>query len=187
MMYIDYPRPDHKKVAERLMAGGANLVLMHHAHVLQGIEVTSEGNVCCYNLGNFLYDWEEGDVLVPIMQQQQNEGAVFHFSFDKFGITRFLALPTWIDEKCCARWATGERGQGILQRLIRISKDLEGDFAASFERQRAERNMGPILRVLAFHARRMDWRYMLGALGRLRTEHFKMLFRWFASQPRSDH
>jgi hypothetical protein len=180
MMYIDYPRPDHKRIAEELMASGADLILMHHAHVLQGIQVTSGGQVCCYNLGNFLYDWKEGNVSVPIMLQQQNEGAVLRFSLDRRGIARVVVLPTWIDDSCCVRWATGERGRGILQRLTRISRDLEGDFAANFDRQRAQRNMGPILEVLAFHVRRMNWRYVLGAMRRMRLEHFKMFFRWLA-------
>jgi hypothetical protein len=177
---VDYPRPDHKGLAERLMARGANLVLMHHAHVLQGIQVTTAGQICCYNLGNFLYDWEEGDVLVPIMLQQQNEGAVLRFSLDKAGVAQAIALPTWIDDSCCVRWATGERGHRILERLIRISRDLQDDFTHRFERQRAERNMGPMLEVLAFHAKRLDWRYMLDATRRVRFEHFKMLFRWLA-------
>jgi poly-gamma-glutamate synthesis protein (capsule biosynthesis protein) len=41
LMYIDYPRPQHKAMAERLMAAGADLILMHHAHVLQGVQAAS--------------------------------------------------------------------------------------------------------------------------------------------------
>src|SRR5262249_46709931 len=70
LMYIDYPRPGHKIMAEQLMAAGADLILMHHAHVLQGVQITSQGRVCCYNLGNFLYDWEEGDVQAPVMLRE---------------------------------------------------------------------------------------------------------------------
>src|SRR5437870_7639981 len=73
LMYMDYPRPEHKAMAERLMDSGADLVLMHHAHVLQGVQVTSQRRLCCYNLGNFLYDWEEGVVQTPVMLREQNE------------------------------------------------------------------------------------------------------------------
>jgi poly-gamma-glutamate synthesis protein (capsule biosynthesis protein) len=182
MMYIDYPRPDHKLLAERLMAVGANLVLMHHAHVLQSIQVTEHGEICCYNLGNFLYDWEEGNVLVPIMVEEQNQGGIFQFWLDKLGVAKMAVLPTWIDENCCVRWATGEKGRKILERLIRISEDLKHDFVAKFEAQRAERNMGPILKVLAFHASRLNWRYLLSAVTRMRIEHFKMLVRWLGAR-----
>jgi hypothetical protein len=185
LMYIDYPRPEHKVMAERLMAAGAALILMHHAHVLQGVQITSHGRVCCYNLGNFLYDWEEGNVKTPVMLREQNEGGLFWFVIDAQGIAVAAALPTWIDDACRVRWATGERGYRIIQRLARISRDLEGDFALTFERQRAQRNAGPILKVLAFHARRGNWRYVIDSLRCARWEHFKMLVRWVTELGRS--
>jgi len=181
LMYIDYPRPDHKHMAERLMEAGADLILMHHAHVLQGVQITSDGRVCCYNLGNFLYDWEEGDVQTPMVLREQNEGAIFVFELDRAGLASVTTIPTWIDAGCRVRWARGRRGEEILRRLTRISRDLEGDFAAAFERQRAERNTGPTLQVLAFHLKRGDWRYILESLRRTRLEHFKMLGRWILS------
>jgi poly-gamma-glutamate synthesis protein (capsule biosynthesis protein) len=185
LMYIDYPRPDHKIMAEQLMAAGADLILMHHAHVLQGVQITSQGRVCCYNLGNFLYDWEEGDVQAPVMLREQNEGGIFWFEIDQRGIAAVVALPTWIDDDCRVRWATGGRGDGILRRLARLSRDLEGDFTPAFEHQRAQRNTGHLLKVLAFHARRGDWSCIVDSLRRTRWEHFKMLMRWLVHLCRS--
>jgi poly-gamma-glutamate synthesis protein (capsule biosynthesis protein) len=178
LMYMDYPRPEHKSVAERLMERGADLILMHHAHVLQGVQVVPQGQVCCYNLGNFLYDWQEGDVQTPIMLREQNEGGIFLFEIDKQGVALAAVLPTWIDDSCCVHWATGERGHRILRRLGRISRDLEGDFALAFERQRAERNLGLIFKVLLFHVRHWDWRYFIDAMRRIRFEHLRMLVQW---------
>jgi gamma-polyglutamate biosynthesis protein CapA len=187
LMYMDYPRPQHKVMAERLMSSGADLVLMHHAHVLQGVQVTSERPICCYNLGNFLYDWKEGNVQTPVVLREQNEGAVFVFDVDQNGVSTASACPTWIDDDCCVRWATGERGLHILNRLARISLDLQGNFEAAFESQRAARNTGPILKVLAFHALQGNWRVVSESFRRARWEHLKMLFRWMgdlAGQPR---
>jgi hypothetical protein len=177
-MYIDYPRPQHKMMAERLMAAGADLILMHHAHVLQGVQVTSENRVSCYNLGNFLLDWCEGNVKTPIMIKEQNEGAVFLFVLDRQGIAQAVALPTWIDDDCKVRWAVGAHGEQILERLVRISRDLEGDFAPVFESQRAERNTGGILKVLWFHIRHGNWMFVLQSLRRVRLEHLSMGIRW---------
>jgi hypothetical protein len=186
LMYIDYPRPEHKAMAERLMAAGTDLILMHHAHILQGVQVTSQARVCCYNLGNFLYSWEEGNVQTPVMLREQNEGAIFVFDLDSQGVAAAAALPTWIDESCRVRWATGERGRQILHRLARISHDLEGNFAAVFERQRAWRNTQVILKVLAFYAWHGNWRYVMDSLRRTRLEHFKMLVRWLTGLGRSE-
>jgi hypothetical protein len=153
---------------------------MHHAHVLQGIEVTPKGRICCFNLGNLLYDCEEGLVRTPVMLRQQNEGGIFWFELDRQGIALAAVFPTWIDQDCCAHWATGERGHAILSRLKSISRGLEGDFRLAFERQRAERNAGPILAVLAYHIKHGNWRHIIDSLSRMRFEHVKMVMRWLS-------
>ena len=177
-MYLDYPSPEHKELAERLMDNGAHLILMHHAHVLQGVQLTSEGRVCCYNLGNFVYDWEEGNVIVPVMVDEQNESAIFVFDFDKQGIAAATALPIWIDKSCSVRWATGDRGHRILDRLARISRDIEGDLRLRFEQQRASRNTAAILKVLVFNLKSGNWQYVINCVRRTRWEHLRMLGRW---------
>lgn len=177
-MYVNYPHPRHKAIAESLLRAGADLILMHHAHVLQGVQVTSQHGVCCYNLGNFLLDWAEGNVKTPVALSEQNEGAVFAFDLDKQGIALAALLPTWQDEDCCVHWATGSQGQQVLERVQRISRDLESHYAHLFERQRAERNASSILKVLLFHIRRGNWRFIATKLARLRPEHAKMVLRW---------
>jgi hypothetical protein len=181
-MYLDYPRPEHKIMAEGLMAKGVDLILMHHAHVLQGVQIVPPNRICCYNLGNFVFDPTEGNVYTPVMSEQQIHGAVFLFDIDKRGLAFAAAIPTWIDESCRVHWASGERGRNILDRLHRISLDLQGDFKAAFERQRSQRNTGAILKVLSFHAQHGNWRFLLTALRRVRLEHVKMFFRWLASK-----
>ena len=181
LMYVFYPRPEHKTMAERLMAAGADLILMHHAHVLQGVEATPQGAMCCYNLGNFLYDWEEGNVRMPVVVDEQNESGIFVFDFDREGLTTFALLPTWIDSDCCVRWATGDRGLRIVHRFEQITHGLAGDFAIEFERQRAARNTPGIIKVLAFHARRGNWRFVASSLRRMRWEHVKMAARWITT------
>jgi poly-gamma-glutamate synthesis protein (capsule biosynthesis protein) len=181
LMYVFYPRPEHKAMAERLMAAGVDLILMHHAHVLQGVQATARGAMCCYNLGNFLYDWEEGNVRMPVVVEEQNEGGIFVFDFDRHGLSSFAFLPTWIDSDCCARWATGNRGLRIVNRFEQITSGLAGDFVAEFERQRAARNTAGIVKVLAFNASRGNWGFVASSLRRMRWEHVKMALRWITA------
>jgi hypothetical protein len=178
LMYMDYPRPEHKIMAEKILDAGAHLILMHHAHVLQGIQVTSKGSMCCYNLGNFLFDWEEGNVKIPVMLREQNEGAVFHFVLDRNGIAQAAALPICIDHNCTVQWATGMRGVEILDRLIRISRDLEYDFDSAFKRQRAERHTTGIFKVMWFHVMHGNWSFILESIKKVRLEHVGMIMRW---------
>jgi poly-gamma-glutamate synthesis protein (capsule biosynthesis protein) len=180
LMYMDYPRPNHKAMAERLMAAGANLILMHHAHVLQGVQTTSQRRLCCYNLGNLVFDWTEGNVKTPVMVREQNEGAVFHFVLDRNGVARASAIPIWIDDKCIVHWASGSRGIEILSRLARISMELKGDFVSHFIQQRADRNMAGILKVMWFHTLHGNWAFVLESMKKIRLEHVEMTLRWLA-------
>jgi hypothetical protein len=180
LMYMDYPRPEHKTVAERLAKAGAGLILMHHAHVLQGVEFFNR-SVCCYNLGNFVFDCKEGHVRNSIMVREQNESAVFCFVLDKQGVAKAYALPIWTDDNFRVRWAKGKRGTQILSRLSRISHDLQDNFLVAYKRQRAERNTAAIFKVIWFHFRNGNWTYLWESLKKARPEHLDMIFRWIVS------
>lgn len=178
LMYMDYPRPEHKEMAEKLMASGVDLILMHHAHVLQGVQITSEHRVCCYNLGNFVCDWTEGKVKTPVMVREQNEGAVFLFTLGQHGVGGIIALPIWTGDDCKVHWAIGKRGLDILNRLTRITHDLERNFVSAFKRQRAERNTKGIIKVILFHVIHGNLLFVLESLKKTRLEHVGMLMRW---------
>lgn len=51
----EYPTPDQRRLATVLVRAGADMILGHHPHVLQGIE-TREGGFVSYSMGNFLFD-----------------------------------------------------------------------------------------------------------------------------------
>ena len=177
-MYLDYPHPDHQAMARRLAAAGADVVLMHHPHVLQGVETTADGRILCYSLGNFLFDWKEGLITNLVMVQEQNEGAVFVFDLDRSGVVRAAAVPTYTDERCRVRWATGARGRAIEERLLRLSRDLLGNYSPAFWRQRAERNTKHVLRMLRFYIAHGDWRSVWRMFSKVRGQHLRMLARW---------
>jgi poly-gamma-glutamate synthesis protein (capsule biosynthesis protein) len=182
LMYLDYPKPEFKEFVEELMNKGANLILVHHAHVLQSVQVTSDGNMCCYNLGNFLWDWKEGYVEIPIMVKEQRESAIFTFEIENGKIIQAFAIPIFLDDDFLIRWAEGIRGDGILTRLVRLSNDIEKDYTSLYEKQRAERNASPIIKVVYQHFILGDWKYVLKMLRSVRWEHIKMLFRFFVNK-----
>ena len=51
---VYYPTSYQQEVAHKLIDAGADLVIGHHPHVLQGIEYY-KGKVICYSLGNFCF------------------------------------------------------------------------------------------------------------------------------------
>ncbi len=53
--YVNTPSPPQQFAARLAIDAGADLVIGHHAHVLQGIEFYGEGTII-YGLGNFAFD-----------------------------------------------------------------------------------------------------------------------------------
>jgi hypothetical protein len=174
-MYIDFPHPDHKAMAERLLIEGADLIIMHHAHVLQGVYI-HENKGICYNLGNFLCDVGHGTVKSNVAVNEQHEGAVLLIEFDNQGLCLCSALPTYITEDRCVRWATGDRGLKILHRLKEISEQLETDYTSIFYEQQSERNLGVAFKVYLFHILRGNLSYVWEHFKRIRREHLHILF-----------
>lgn len=50
-----YPSSEQKRLAHKFVDAGADVILGHHPHVVQGVE-SYEGAVIAYSLGNFLFD-----------------------------------------------------------------------------------------------------------------------------------
>ena len=174
LMYLDYPKPEVKAFAEKLLENGVDLILMHHAHVLQGVQMHQNGGICCYNLGNFLLDWKEGNVSILEVENLQTESAIFVFDIDHTGYTKAFALPVYFDDEFVVHWAEGMRGKRILDRLIGISEAIQGDYGSLFEQQRVERNTGPMIKVMMFHLRHCNFAYLFKQIGRIRLQHIMM-------------
>jgi len=56
--FIEYPSPDQVAMAHALVDAGADVIIGHHPHIVQGIE-RYNGAVIAYSLGNFVFDqWQ---------------------------------------------------------------------------------------------------------------------------------
>lgn len=53
--HYSYPTPSQRQLAQELVEAGANLIIGHHPHVLQGTEKIGNG-IVCYSLGNFFFN-----------------------------------------------------------------------------------------------------------------------------------
>lgn len=51
----NYPSPSQRRLAKRLINAGADIILGHHPHVLQGVEKIGSG-LAVYSLGNFIFN-----------------------------------------------------------------------------------------------------------------------------------
>ncbi|MEI5984765.1 CapA family protein [Sphingobacterium sp. PU5-4] len=78
---LDVPIPEWKTRYQELIEAGADVVVGHHPHVLQGIE-TYKGKLICYSLGNFYFDY-------PSNHPQWNTGGLLELQFEGKNLSGF--------------------------------------------------------------------------------------------------
>lgn len=100
-------------VRRRIIDQGADLVVGHHPHVLQGFEV-HRGRLIAHSLGNFAFDQEFPETYPSALVTGQ---------VDRTGFCDFTVTPVYIDDYI-PRPALGELGQHILDYLARRSREL---------------------------------------------------------------
>jgi poly-gamma-glutamate capsule biosynthesis protein CapA/YwtB (metallophosphatase superfamily) len=123
------PAEYQQTVAHAVIDAGADLVVGHHPHVLQPVEVYN-GRPIFYSLGNFAFDWEK-------MQGRHLDGIVARVRIGRNGIDEVRIVPVQrnpadnLIRVCHAQ--NDEPGRAIAQRL----RDLSGD-RATFELEGGE-------------------------------------------------
>ncbi len=115
-MYCPWPRPlapGDTAERHRLIEYGADAVICHHPHVLQGFEVY-QGKLIAHSLGNFAFDLDYPETY---------RSAILTGYWDRRGFYDYRVVPVYIDDYIPRR-ATGELGRHILDDLARRSRDL---------------------------------------------------------------
>jgi poly-gamma-glutamate capsule biosynthesis protein CapA/YwtB (metallophosphatase superfamily) len=84
-----YPSSEQKKLAHKFVDAGADIILGHHPHVLQGVE-SYDGAVIAYSLGNFLFD-------TRYPERRYSTLLTVEVSRSK-GILGFRLIPIYIDD-----------------------------------------------------------------------------------------
>jgi poly-gamma-glutamate synthesis protein (capsule biosynthesis protein) len=113
------PREDVKAIYRRYVDWGADVVLAHHPHVLQGIELY-QGGLIAYSLGNFIFPgmtgWYTGEE-TGILELRLLDGRIIGVDF----------RPVRIEDIRLRR----AEGEGIAERFWEMSTALNGNSAAN--------------------------------------------------------
>lgn len=107
--------PDLRDIALRHQAidAGADLVVNHHPHILQGFEVYNH-KLIAHSLGNFAFDLDYAETYPSV---------ILNGRIDATGFYDYSVTPVWIDDYI-PRPARGELGLRILDYLAQRSRDL---------------------------------------------------------------
>jgi len=112
--YSDEPTNKDREIAHFVIDHGANLVIGHHPHVIQGIELYKNALIC-YSLGNFIFDQHDPDT---------QKGVILRSSFDVDGLLSAEFIPICIDAKeYRPKIVNFEFAEDVFRRVYTLSKE----------------------------------------------------------------
>ncbi len=110
-----YPSENQESLAHEAIENGADLILGHHPHVLQGIERYKE-KLIFYSLGNFIFDRQ--------IQKGTDESIIINLTIEDKNIKDVRLIPIKIID-CQPTVAIGKVAEYILERLKMYSKGMD--------------------------------------------------------------
>jgi len=111
---VMYPSPEAIDQARALIDSGANLIIGHHPHILQGVERYRHGFIL-YSLGDFIFDGE--DLL-------RKETGIYKINFTRERLVSIELLPLIIDNSYKPVPAGNSKAFEIYIRIKKLSQLL---------------------------------------------------------------
>jgi len=112
--YSHRPTQAQRQLARRFVDAGADIILGHHPHVVQGVEVYKQG-IIAYSTGNFIFDQN--------WSKNTREGFVLEAVVNKLGIIEIKLYPVII-HNTQPKFAQDEWARNLAENLQQYSKDL---------------------------------------------------------------
>lgn len=109
--YKDNANGDQVRDARAAIDAGADMVLSHHPHVIQGIEFYKSGLIA-YSTGDFVFDH---------YSRKTGEAFILDANLGPDGVTDVVATPVYLDSSGAPAVVTGKDADAILKRLATIS------------------------------------------------------------------
>jgi hypothetical protein len=118
--YVEFPAPEQQRFARSLIDAGAQMVIGHHPHVVQGIE-EYRGGLIAYSLGNFQFRIELGDRFLS-----RGTGIMLRIHRSKEGQLRYEALPVELSASDRVEFSQDRDSRRSLDRLAELSTPVNG-------------------------------------------------------------
>ena len=106
--------PEQVDFARKLLDDGADMILGHHPHQFQGIEIY-KGKPILYSMGNFMFDQNDPENMETFIIEMHYEGK---------NLKSLVAKPVRIVDKSRAELQTGSSAQSILTREAGLCEQL---------------------------------------------------------------
>jgi poly-gamma-glutamate capsule biosynthesis protein CapA/YwtB (metallophosphatase superfamily) len=106
--------PEQIEFAHKLLDDGADIILGHHPHQFQGIEIY-KGKPIFYSLGNFIFDQNDPENM---------ESFIVNMEYTEKILTGLTATPVRILDKSYVKRQIGESAMNILNRQVKLCEQL---------------------------------------------------------------
>jgi len=164
--YVAYPSPEQQQLARSLIDHGADVIIGHHPHVVQGIEIYKSG-VIFYSLGNFNFmNSRSLDQCFPSTQW----GLIALLDFSAGQSVNYHIIPVQIDMEYRPRFAPKDEEEAFLAYIRKISKPLRPNIEKIFW-----------LREAAWPHFRNNIPSFFQRIKRYGLQHFYQMLRWLIS------
>ena len=111
---FDIPHMWDREIRHHMIDSGADLVICHHPHIIQGFEIYNS-KLIAHSLGNFVFD---------LSMQETCPSVILNTEIDETGFSKFTVDPIYIDDFIPLP-AAGELGKYILNDLAMKSKKMD--------------------------------------------------------------
>jgi len=115
--FIEYPSYQQVNLARQLIDSGANIILGHHPHIIQGVEKYN-GGVIAYSLGNFIFD---------MWQKRLRKTMILKCIISKKAEIDFQIIPIEINNKYQPQIVHGQAGEILKQELEKLSLKISNN------------------------------------------------------------
>jgi len=171
----DYPLPTEVTSMHDIIDSGADIILRHHTHVIQGIEYYNKG-VIVYSLGNFVFDYSI-DPLWKDIQESKNS-IIFRCKLCSLGIKDVEIIPIHLNENFEPELHLNEESIKLLDHINNLSSKI-----TSKKLNNAEFNYINIEFLLAYHViitslRKGQFRNIWLIVNRIEINHVKMCLKY---------
>jgi poly-gamma-glutamate capsule biosynthesis protein CapA/YwtB (metallophosphatase superfamily) len=125
--FQELPAPDRIQMCRQLADAGANIVICHHPHVIQGIEIYN-GSLIAYSIGNYV---------TPISKYMTDHTDDCHLSFQleveisESGINQIRIIPIELDSEGRPQIAVNEVKENIFNMLAERSNLIQNHKAVN--------------------------------------------------------
>lgn len=116
---VDYVLPIYRKIAKFTVDCGADIIIGHHPHVINGIEIYND-KIIAYSLGNFIFD-------NPIIPKKRDSMILKIGIGNDANICNLEVIPIYINDEYTPIIPEKITKKRIIDRFINLTESLKSD------------------------------------------------------------